>query len=278
MPSSTIFGRHLSKSNLMRRLLTALVFLLFGGVSAFAGSIALEGHYQQRNIYVINTVASEGVGFCVYEVTVNGQISTDEINSQAFEVDLSIYGFKLGDAVSVIIKHKDGCTPRILNPGALESQPTFECSKIECSQQGLLSWETTNEVGKLPYLVQQFKWNKWVNIGEVMGSGTSVKNNYQFQVILTSGLNKFRVVQKSYEGNLRKSPTAELNSTVVAPNYSVNKKNSTVDFTAETSFELFNAYGQILKKGYGNSISTSGMAKGEYYLSFDNKTEKFLIK
>ncbi len=262
----------------MRRLLTALVFLLFGGVSAFAGSIALEGHYQQRNIYVINTVASEGVGFCVYEVTVNGQISTDEINSQAFEVDLSIYGFKLGDAVSVIIKHKDGCTPRILNPGALESQPTFECNKIECSQQGLLSWETTNEVGKLPYLVQQFKWNKWVNIGEVMGSGTSVKNNYQFQVILTSGLNKFRVVQKSYEGNLRKSPTAELNSTVVAPNYSVNKKNSTVDFTAETSFELFNAYGQILKKGYGNSISTSGMAKGEYYLSFDNKTEKFLIK
>lgn len=91
----------------MRRRLRAWFF--FSEEFAFARSIALEGHYQQRNIYVINTVASEGAGFCVYEVTVNGQISTDEINSQAFEVDLSIYGFKLGDAVSVIIKHKDGC-------------------------------------------------------------------------------------------------------------------------------------------------------------------------
>ncbi|MDZ4750174.1 MAG: hypothetical protein SGI87_01070 [Flavobacteriales bacterium] len=262
----------------MKRLLAAFVLFLCGGTSVFAGSIVMEGNYQQRNIYVINSVASEGVGFCVYEVTVNGQISTDEINSQAFEVDLSIYGLKLGDAVSVIIKHKDGCTPRVLNPGALESQPTFESTRIECTQQGLLSWETTNEVGKLPFIVQQFKWNKWVNIGEVMGNGTSIKNNYQFQVILTSGLNKFRIVQKSYEGNLRKSATAEVNSTVATASFVLNKKTSTVDFSGETGYELFNAYGQILKKGYGNTLNTTGLAKGEYYLSFDNKTEKFLIK
>ena len=132
MPSSTIFGRHLSKSNLMRRLLTALVFLLFGGVSAFAGSIALEGHYQQRNIYVINTVASEGVGFCVYEVTVNGQISTDEINSQAFEVDLSIYGFKLGDAVSVNVRVVLG--PKIAVP--LELGVQVEAAAAEHAEGG----------------------------------------------------------------------------------------------------------------------------------------------
>ncbi|MEY3399315.1 MAG: hypothetical protein RL220_1909 [Bacteroidota bacterium] len=262
----------------MKRLFTSLIAMLALCISASAGSLVMEGTYQQRNIYVINTVGSEGVGFCVYEVTVNGQISTDEINSQAFEIDLSIYGFKLGDAVSVTLKHKDGCTPRILNPGALESQPTFECTRIECTQEGLLTWETTSEVGKVPYIVQQFKWNKWVNLGEVMGNGTSIKNNYQFQVILTSGLNKFRVVQKSYEGNLRKSPVAEVQSAVPTVSYSLNKKNATIDFTSETGYELYNAYGQILKRGFGNNLSTSSMEKGEYYLSFDNKTEKFVLK
>lgn len=39
----------------------------------------------------------------------------------------------------------------------------------------IFSWETTNEVGNYLIWFKQFKWNKWVNIGEVMGSGTSVK-------------------------------------------------------------------------------------------------------
>jgi hypothetical protein len=252
--------------------------LLFSAGSILAGSIVLEGRYQQRNIYVVNPVAEAGVGFCVYEVTVNGEISTDEINSQAFEVDLSIYGFKLGDAVTVVLKYKEGCEPRILNPGALEPQPSFECASISCNSSGLLTWETTSEVGKLPYIIQQFKWNKWVSVGEVPGNGTSVRNTYQFQVSLTTGLNKFRVVQKSYEGNLRKSPVAEVTSTMPAVTYSYNRKIRNIEFSTETAYELYNVFGQIIKRGYGKTADVSSIPKAEYYLSFDNKTEKVVLK
>jgi hypothetical protein len=260
----------------MRILTGALTFILLACSQAFAGTIVLEGKYQQKNVYVVNSVAEAGVGFCVFEVTVNGEVTSDETNSHAFEIDLSIYGFKLGDPVLITIKYKEGCEPRILNPGALEPQPTFETTNIEVSKAGLLSWETMNEQGELPFVIQQFKWNKWVNIGEVKGKGTSTRNAYTFQANPVSGENKFRIVQKAYDGKLRKSPTVEFVSTTEAVSFNYDKKLKAVVFSQETNFELYNAYGQIIKKGFGKKVNMESLPKGDYYISFDNKTEKFL--
>jgi len=199
---------------------------------------------------------------------------------------LSIYNLKEGDPVTVIIKHKDGCTPKVLNKGALEPSPSFTCSKIECNDAGQLSWETTGELGKIPYLIQQFKWNKWVTVGEVMGvtvgevmgNGTKTKNSYKFQTQLTSGNNKFRVAQKSYEGDLRKSQACEVVSAVVPVTYKYDKKLKMINLSSETSYELYNVYGQIVKRGRGVAVDCSTLPKGEYYLSYDNKTEKLFRK
>lgn len=257
----------------MKHLLSAILLLISAGF-ALAGSVVLEGRYQQRNVFVINSVSEDGVGFCVYEVTVNGQVTSDEINSQAFEIDLTILGLKVGDPVTCVIKHKDGCAPKILNPGALEPAPSFDCKKIEVNGQGLLIWETTGEMGKLPYTIQQFKWNKWVNVGEVMGNGTSTKNTYSFQTSLVSGLNRFRVVQKSYEGELRKSLECEVNNPSAPITFAYNKKSKTISFSGNTSYELYNSFGQIIKRGVGNTLDASSFEKGEYHISYDNRTEK----
>jgi hypothetical protein len=251
--------------------------VLFVG-SALAGSIVLEGRYQQRNLFVINPTAPSGVGFCVYEVVVNGVVSSDEVNSQAFEIDLSIYNLKPGDPVNIVIKHRDGCNPKVLNPGALEPAPTFDCAKIECNSAGQLTWETTGEMGKLMFVVQQFKWNKWVNVGEVMGNGTSGKNVYRFQTRLTSGSNKFRVAQKSYEGEWRKSQAIETPSSVVPVTFLYNKKTKIITFSSETAYELYNPYGQIVKRGLGTTLDLTALQKSEYYLSYDNRTDKFVRK
>ena len=255
-----------------------LLLMLAIQAGAFAGNILLEGRYQQRNIFIINAASPDGVGYCIYEVVVNGLVTSDEINTQAFEIDLSIYGLKNGDPVNILIKHKDGCTPKILNPGALEPSPSFVCTSITCGINGALTWETTGELGKIPYIIQQFKWNRWVTVGEVMGNGTTVKNVYRFQAQLTSGLNKFRVIQKSYEGDIRKSQVCEVNSTVETVNFRYDKKSKTVYFSSETSFEMYNVFGQIVKRGRGTSIECSSLTKGEYWVSFDNVIQKFMKK
>lgn len=264
--------------SLVARRWIALLAVFSVHAACTAGSILLEGNYQQRNIFVINAASPDGIGYCIYEVVVNGLVTTDEINTQAFEIDLTIYGLKTGDPISILIKHKDGCTPKILNPGALEPTPSFVCTSITCGINGSLTWETTSENGKIPFIIQQYKWNRWVTVGEVMGNGTNVKNVYRSQVVLTSGLNKFRVVQKSFEGDIRKSSVCEITSTVEPVSFRYDKKAKSVYFTSETYFELINLFGVVVKRGKGTSIDCSALGKGEYWVSYDNQTEKFTKK
>src|ERR1039457_5234674 len=96
------------------------MILCFTCVYANAGVLVVEGKYQQKNLYIQNGFSSNGVGFCAFQVKVNGQITTDEVNSSAFEIDFSTFKFKVGDKITVEIEHKDGCIPKILNPEALK--------------------------------------------------------------------------------------------------------------------------------------------------------------
>lgn len=262
----------------MRRIIALFISITLISSSSFAAVLILEGTYQLRNIFVMNGETEEGVGFCTTEVRVNGEITSDEINSSAFEIDLTQYGFRMGESVEVEIVHKDGCEPVVLNPGALKPNATFIIEEITVDKSGLISWKTSNEQGSLPYVVQQYKWNKWVNIGEVLGEGTSNLNQYRFQTGPVSGLNKFRVIQKSFEGKIRKSPEVSFKSDRAPVSFKYSKKSQTVSFSDETSFEIYNKYGQIVKRGFGNSIDVSALRKSNYYITFDNLTDEFVKK
>ena len=97
--------------------LIALVLSLgFLNLTAQSGGvIILEGNYQGKNLYIQNPFGSNGVGFCVSEVKVNGNITTDEINSSAFEIDMKPHKLNIGDKVEIKIFHKEDCKPKVLN-------------------------------------------------------------------------------------------------------------------------------------------------------------------
>lgn len=252
------------------------LILLFGALGAKADVIVLEGQYQLRNIYVLNGKSESGVGFCTFEVTVNGQISSDEINSEAFEIDLSIYGFDMGDEVVVKIKHKPDCEPRVINSGALQPLPTFEVKNISIGEDEILHWTTTNEQGALPFVIQQKKWNKWVKVGEVEGKGTSNENKYEFKVPTVSGRNEFRVMQNRFDAENRVSESVSLISNKPAVTYDYDKKMQRIEFSNETSFEVYNVYGQIVKRGFGEAVDVSNLSKNTYYLTYDGSSDEFV--
>jgi hypothetical protein len=261
----------------MRVILTCALFVL-SSLTMLAGTLILEGKYQGKDLYVVNSVSSSGVGYCVFEVLVNGQISSDEWNSPAFEIDLDIYGLQLGDDLVITIKYKEGCLPKVINPGVLEPQPTYQVLDISISDFGVLTWGTIGETGSLPFVVQQFKWNKWVNVGEVMGRGIPGENTYKYQAAEVSGVNKFRVLQKTGDGDLKSSVAVEYTSSMPPVSVVYDKKGSTLTFSRETNYELYNVYGQIVKRGFGAKADLADMLKNDYYISFDNNTEKFYRK
>ncbi len=263
----------------LMRLLLALLLILSSGLS-FAGNIVLEGNYQGKNLYVRNPFEGSSVGFCTYEVTVNGSVATDEWNSSAFEVDLSVHNLEPGDRIVVVIKHKDDCAPKVLNPEVLNPQSTFETESIAVTNDGILKWSTTNEAGVLTYIVEQYRWNKWVYVGEVEGAGrTGTVNNYSFKITAHSNENKFRVKQVDYTAVPRYSPTATYQSDMALVDFNPKKGvEDKITFTAETMYEVFDIHGNIVKKGFSGNIDASNLKKGLYYLNYDNSTSEFMKK
>jgi hypothetical protein len=260
----------------MKLLLTSFAFLLTG--FSFAGVIVVEGKYQDKNLYIQNGYAGNGVGFCTYEVIINGRVTTDEVNSSAFEIDFSAYQIKPGTPVIVEIRHKDDCSPKVLNPEALKPKATFEVVNINIDNNGLLTWSTKNEMGSLPFIVEQFRWNKWIPVGEVQGNGKLDNNNYSFQTSAHSGENKFRVKQIGFGGTSKISGNVSFTSAIGQPTYTVSKDKTDIRFSGETLYEVYDAYGNVVKRGYGNDLNITTLNKGSYYLCYDNIMADFSKK
>lgn len=261
-------------------LLTALLV-----VTVFLGNAqtSLQGNYQGKNLYVQNPQGEDMFGFCVTNVTVNGNPIPDGIESSAFEINFENLGIKVGEKVEVVIEHDFGCKPKVLNPEVLKPKSTFEIQSITVGPDGLLQWETTGEQGKLPYIIEQFRWNKWVRIGEVDGEGTPSAHQYQFKVDPHSGENKVRVAQIDHTGKKRPSKAVSFESSVPEVTMSPMKVSKSIYFKADgaparTRFEIYDAYGNIVKKGTSEEVDCSNLRKGAYYINYDNKVEKFLKK
>ncbi len=254
------------------------VFILGINLSQ-AGVIVLEGNYQGKNLYVQNPFASSGVGFCAYEVTVNGQVTTDEVNSSAFEIDFKNLGIKQGDKVVVKIEHKDDCTPKVLNPEVLKPKSSFTIVSIGVdAKSSTLKWTAKDESGKLTYIVEQFRWNKWVKVGEVDGIGTADPHDYQFKISPNSGKNKFRVKQIDYTGQPRMSNPTEFTSDIPAVSEGPESVKDFINFSSPTMYEIYDEYGNIAKRGFGDKVDVTDLKKGIYYLNYDNSMTQFVKK
>lgn len=252
-----------------------IVLVLFLLVTqAKSGVLVVEGKFQNKNIYVQNAYGGSGVGFCAVEVKVNGHITTDEVNSTSFEIDLVALQLKYGDKVTIEIIHKDFCKPFVLNAEDLKPRPTYEIQTMNVNSNGILRWTASKESGPLPYVIEQYKWNKWVPIGTVDGLGTPETHDYAFKVALHSGENKFRVKQIGLGSLPKISSAVTINSGVEKPNYALTKDYDALQFTAETFYELYDDYG-IVKKGYGKEIKLDNLKKGVYYLCYDNQIAEF---
>lgn len=260
-----------------------LIILLLIVFSAYnlSANLSIEGSYQGKNLYVQNPEDEDGFGFCATKVTVNGDIMPGGVARSAFEIDFSLFDINIGDPVFIVIEHNDGCAPKILNPEVLLPRSTFKVTEMEVSEDGQLKWTTTEEQGKLPFIIEQYRWNKWVNAVEVDGEGSAGPNQYEYKIIPHSGENKVRVVQIDHSGSKKKSPEKTFETDLPVVEMSPKKVKSEIKFTAngepiETRYETYDAYGNIVKKGYSSSVNCENLRKGAYYINFDNQNEKFI--
>jgi len=65
---------------------------------------------------------------------------------------------KIGDKVTVTIKHKENCSPKVLNAEVLKPTSTFTLASINVENDKELKWTTKGEAGSLPFIVEQYRW------------------------------------------------------------------------------------------------------------------------
>ncbi|MGB1104192.1 MAG: hypothetical protein ACPG21_11260 [Crocinitomicaceae bacterium] len=261
----------------------ALFALLLGWQMNACADFSIEGHYQGKKLYVQSPLDEDGFGFCIKKVTVNGEIIPFDTYSSAFQIDLSEYNIEIGQEVIIVFEHDAGCKPKIINPEVLRPKSTFVLEDISCTPEGVLSWSTTNESGKLNYLIEQYKWNKWVVIGEVTGLGTPELHNYTFNVLPHSGENKVRIAQIDNTSKKRVTESVTFSPSLPSPKINILKDEKLIEFVAEnkrvkTKYEIFDAYGNIVKKGFNEEVSFANLKPGVYHVNYDNKNDRLVVR
>ncbi len=246
------------------------LFLVITTLISSAEVVVVSGIYQGKDLYVKNPVTTGGVGYCIFEVLVNGSITSDEVNSPAFAVDLAVWGLKQGDPVEIVLRCKENCEVKVINPEVIYPNSTFEVTSMSGTPEGLITWTTTKESSAIPYIIEQFKWNRWLKIGEVNGLGKTSENQYSFQANMHSGSNTFRIYQLDYKGQ-RTSQEIKVESSAPVITIKNTRVSSTLEFSAETDFEIYSEYGALVKTGRGIKVDTTKFPSGKYYVSFDSK-------
>jgi hypothetical protein len=65
---------------------------------------------------------------------------------------------------------------------------------------------------------------------------------------------------------------------VAAVTWGPTKPKDVITFSSATLFEIYDQYGNIVKRGYAASVDVSTLKKDLYYLNYDNKMGETFIK
>jgi hypothetical protein len=254
------------------------------------GKIILEGNYLGENLYIQNPYAANGKSFCTKKVLVNGvEYPADSTLSSAYEIDLKRMNFKEGDSVRIEIFHSAGCKPKVINTQTHYHGKGEAVLNLRIEYDSILKWETVRERFNHLFLVQQYRWNKWINAEEAETGGVirnweevkgtaKTKDTISYSVnikkYLHSGKNQFRINSATlYKQNYSKTlafQRPEGTKLKVEKNY----KKLAVEFPAETLYEIYDESGSVVKRGFGRSVYINKLPKGKYFLNYDNETAK----
>ncbi|MFI5151015.1 MAG: hypothetical protein ACHQRM_14865 [Bacteroidia bacterium] len=242
--------------------------------------LALTGLYSGKNLYIENgnfCKDSADNFWCTTAVTVNGKEVQVE-RSSAYEIYLDSLGFKKGDSISIVIYHKACCKPKLLYDWPATGVGC-EFNSLTIDSTGMLNWKTRKEGGKLFFVVQNYRWNKWIKVAEVEGKGGLGENEYSLKVSLHSGDNKFRIMHTNssnlprYSKDIMYAPRDKNKGKISLKSFRIQKQ---LEFTAESDYQIFDAYGNLVTKGRGISVDCSKMPRGMYYVCFDNEITEFI--
>ncbi len=248
------------------------IFSSFSSNPDATDELLVQGNYLGKNIIIINPM--KGNEFSVRSVFINNIQARDEINSCAFEIDMSRFGLQIGDPVNIRIIYS-GATgiPRVYNPEVLKPENTFRFISSGCDKKNQkLVWTIEGADLTESFEVEHYRWDKWITVKLVNPLECKTFPNFSSDFIPHSGKNLFRIRYIDSDGNVFYSDEIKYTSKTKEVLLVSDKVKTTIDFSEETQYQLFDENGAMILDGWGAVIDVESIKKGKYYLNYDNKT------
>lgn len=235
----------------------------------------LAGEYQGRNIYVQNPLSSDKVNFCALEVYLNDRLIIEKPKSSAFEINLS--EFNIGQPVILRITHREGCSPKIINPQVIRARSRFQFLSFSIDEQSI-SWFTTGEEDNGKFFIEQFLNNQWFSSGEILAKGSLNNNHYSVSPSHHSGENTYRIKYVNADGKIVFSKVERFFSYLDPVSFYPTRVDNKIYLSREIPFEVVDPQGNLITKGISKEITLNNLQSGLYYLKIDNRQESFFKK
>ena len=148
-------------------------FLIFLFSFANAQVVMMDGVVHANHIRLSGMWDRPHFKTNVFEISLNGKDVNYEETTDTLCIDLKARGFKANDSVHLLIHGH--C--KVVNWQSFTEHNKYELLNTRISSD-TFCFDTQGESAKFTYLIEQYKWNKWITIAEVKSTGTKNKNHY----------------------------------------------------------------------------------------------------
>ncbi|SFF50561.1 hypothetical protein, partial [Thermoflexibacter ruber] len=148
----------------------------------------------------------------------------------------------------------------------------FSALEIAKSQ---LSWIGKGEQKHGVYFIEAFKHDSWATVKVVNAQGHTSSNPYAEEVALHSGVNKFRIRYVNNHGKMFFSKEIVYFSDKESVSFFPKQVEHSLTFSAQVKYEIHDEHNNLVMKGEGEQVDCATLRAGNYYMIYDNKTEKF---
>ncbi|MEP2772294.1 MAG: hypothetical protein ABJH05_09100 [Fulvivirga sp.] len=260
----------------VKKVVVIISLILISNQSLLAAELVLSGAYQGKDIYVQNPFDIQTKKFCTTGVYVNDRKIYDNPNISAYKIDLSY--LEINDLVVIRIEHSEGCRPRIVNPHVLKKTDAGFSILTSEADHNSINWATEGEVESGFYVVEQkTEEQDWTIIDSVAAKGALGRNLYTVPAPHQNGENAYRVKYAGISGEVKYSVEMYFTMAERITFYPA-IATTTLTLSDSASYIITDFLGKEVKRGEGVEIAIQDLKPGEYYLSIQNRKERFVKK
>lgn len=253
-----------------------ILFLSFCSFAISAQDLALDtavyrGVCRNKEVHISNKGLS---GTCTQAIIINGKPLNADFTQDFTTINFNKLGWELGDSMVVKLAYTSGCKPIMIGHEKMLLEEV-EITDFKLSGDGHLSFASAGEVAPLVFYLQTKRWNDWVTFDTIIGTGVYNSQAYKVQAPLIEGKNEFRIKRPNFSVRHEIVSDTLVKNITDLDRQSITADKSSIQFKRFTYYQVFDSFAELKVAGSGTRVDLKGLAKGKYYINYDNKKAKF---